>query len=298
MATQSQHYLRIAGEIAADVVNDENPQEWRRDRVRARIADTYLLLGRPDLADPYRAGVLESEATSLEAARAAMADAGAFDDRMKVVDELLARGSLDQIRTALETSAQLFDRFYDDQGRRSEAERRVRLAYDKLPIMIRIDLLTRLAESATAHGDPSKAREIIDAVRSAIDGGTWLPEDHVPLLARLATIRHRAGDEVGAQSVAADALALYDQRREEIGTVFRAEALRPLAEAYQAMGDAVNALHIYKRVLADGAENPNGRPRAMDLAATCCSMAVHGVEPDADAWALLRKIDDTLEAPW
>jgi hypothetical protein len=53
-----------------------------------------------------------------------------------------------------------------------------------------------------------------------------------------------------------------------------------------------------RRFVEEGVENPNSRPRAEDLSATCRSMALHAVEPDADLWKRMRQIGDGLGPPW
>jgi len=80
--------------------------------------------------------------------------------------------------------------------------------------------------------------------------------------------------------------------------IYRAGALRPLAEAYQSMGDTAAALTVFKKAVEEGVENPNSRPRVEDLSATCRSMALSGVEPDADLWARLREVFTGLGQPW
>jgi hypothetical protein len=64
------------------------------------------------------------------------------------------------------------------------------------------------------------------------------------------------------------------------------------------MGNTAAALSVYAKVIEAGVENPNSRPRAEDLAATCCSMAVHAVEPDPRLWSRIRSIRDGLGDPW
>jgi hypothetical protein len=64
------------------------------------------------------------------------------------------------------------------------------------------------------------------------------------------------------------------------------------------MGDTAAALAVYKQAVEAGMENPNSRPRAEDLAATCCSMAVHAVQPDAELFARIREICAGLSDPW
>lgn len=80
--------------------------------------------------------------------------------------------------------------------------------------------------------------------------------------------------------------------------IYRAGALRPVAEAYQSMGDATGALATSKRVVEEGVANPNSRPRADDVCATCVSMAVHGIGPDAELLARLEQIINELGTPW
>jgi len=80
--------------------------------------------------------------------------------------------------------------------------------------------------------------------------------------------------------------------------MFRAGALRPVAEAYHALGDAKTALAIYRIAVDDGAENPNARPRAEDLTETCISMAVRGVQPDERLLTRIRQIEAGLREPW
>jgi hypothetical protein len=71
-----------------------------------------------------------------------------------------------------------------------------------------------------------------------------------------------------------------------------------VAEAYAAMGDRAAALAVYREAIAAGVGNPNSRPRAEDLAATCTSMARADIEPDDALWARIRTIRDGLGDPW
>ena len=131
-----------------------------------------------------------------------------------------------------------------------------------------------------------------------LDGATWKPELRIPVMARLAVLRHRAGDEGGAREDADAALAFFEAERNQIFDYKRAETLIPLAEAFRSLGDAPAAHGIYAKAVEEGALNPNRRPRADDLTATCCSMALHAVEPDAKLRARLLEIRSGLEGPW
>ena len=83
-----------------------------------------------------------------------------------------------------------------------------------------------------------------------------------------------------------------------IVNIYRAQCLRSIAEAWHALGDQPRALAAYARAAEAGVENPNSRPRADDLAATCCSLATNNCEPDTALWKRLEAIRDGLGDPW
>jgi len=211
---------------------------------------------------------------------------------------MVALGNMDITRNALESSVTLFGRFYDDVERRGQVERKVKQSWDKLPIFLRIELLMTMARAAIDHGDLPEALALTDEAQTIFDGAVWPLHAALPLRARLAALRHQAGDPQRARAQADETLALYDQHGETIESTFRARAIRPLAEAYQTMGDADQARVVYGRTLEAGAVNANSRPRSIDLSATCSSMAVHGVEPDDGLWARILRIREELGPPW
>jgi hypothetical protein len=131
-----------------------------------------------------------------------------------------------------------------------------------------------------------------------IESGRWMPDDKVTLLGRTARVRGLAGDTERARAAADAAMELFGAERQKIVNIDRAAALRPVAEAYQAIGDAAAALGVYKKAVEEGVENPNSRPRAQDLSATCCSMALRGLEPDAELWDRIHHIREGLGEPW
>src|SRR5262249_42652516 len=102
----------------------------------------------------------------------------------------------------------------------------------------------------------------------------------------------------GARRELADTRALFDAERAKIVDIYRAGALRKVAEAACAMDDAGTASTLYERALEEGVVNPNSRPRADDLVATCTSMAVRAVEPNARLRARTHEICDKLGNPW
>ncbi|MFO0984302.1 MAG: hypothetical protein U1E76_21695 [Planctomycetota bacterium] len=298
-AGDAPHYLDLAGKIAESPECD-SPQDWRRDRIRVKIAGTLVWLGQIEKAAAFEVGLVNSEVGKVQAVKAMLIDAAAFDEQMAELERVVATENFDQVQNALATCAQLFNRFYDDAGRRARVEQAIRASWtkSKLPISVRFDSLIELAGFALGHHDAGKALDLAHDAELMIAGSKWLPENQIPLMARLAGLRCRAGDAAAARREADAALQLFDASRDRIVDIARAGALRPVAEAYQVMGDTAAALAVYRRAVEEGARNPNARPRAEDLCATCCSMALLGVEPDARLHARMLQIHGALGQPW
>lgn len=299
-------YLVLASGIA------DREAEWRRDRIRMKIARVHARLG--EVAEARRiAGTLpDSESGKIDEARiagaaappsgadeAAMAaEAAAFDLDVESLDRILASQLFDPARHALDAFVALHARHYPNQVRRDLVEARIRGGWRLLPVDLRIDLLLRIAENARAAGDAAASRRLVaDAVAMA-EGGSWIAEHEVPLLGRLSHASQHAGSPEEARRLAAKAIEVFDARRETIFDIYRAAALRPVAEAYAAMGDAEAARLVYRRAIEEGVGNPNARPRAIDLSATCVSMATSGVLPDEATAARLLEIRSLLGDPW
>lgn len=302
-----QAYLDEAERIAGDAPRDdgtatgdsiEGTQEWRRDRVRAAIARTYILLGKDERAARVALGVVDSEVGAIHGEKARHGAPESFEEQIRELDALVATGSFDPQRAALNAYVELFQRNYDDVARRQLVEEKIPLAWAKLPLDVRVQAELQLAAHAIARADSPKATAILDEAQRMLDAVKWDAEFHVPLVARLATARYRAGDRERARTQADSALAAYARDRLNIVNMYRAGVLRPLAEAYAAMGDAAQARQVYADALEEGVLNPNSRPRAEDLATTATSMAVHGVEPDLALRTRMQAIRSKLGAPW
>ena len=225
-------------------------------------------------------------------------DDDAFAGVLAMLDETLKSGSFDQVRSALVTCTKLYDRYYANESRRAEIEERTANANRSVPLDIHISTLLDMAEYAIGHRDQPKGLELVDKARSVIDGMTWAAEDKVKVEARLAKVRFLSGDERRARTEADNALGLFDKERTTIFDIYRAGALRPLAAARHAMGDHEHARQLYLRVIDEGNVNPNSRPRADDLAATCLSMIRNNYEPTPEMWEKLRKSNEALGYPW
>ncbi|HTF88039.1 MAG TPA: hypothetical protein VK843_06485 [Planctomycetota bacterium] len=301
----ARHCIDLARKVAdtteAGDAEGESSQTWRRDRIRAGIARACLVLGESKQAAELEAGLAGSEVGSLHAAKAKLQGADApetLDARLLELDPVLATGDFDQLRDALGVCASLFDRFYADAERRTRAQEKIVSSWTKLPAQVRIELMFELTGIALDHADRSLALTLVDDTQRLVEGSRWLPEDQIPLAAKLAGLRQRAGGETQARTELAAALAAFDAHRQRIVDIRRAAVLRSIAEAYQSMGDTAAALELYARAVEEGIANPNSRPRAEDLAATCCSMAQHAIAPGPQLWSRLREIHQGLKSPW
>jgi hypothetical protein len=279
-------------------LEQQGDQAWRRDRLRAKLARVYLLLDQGQRAASFAAGIESSEFGPVAVTAARLLDEAEFEKAVAAQTPAIELGDFEQMRGTMYMFAELFGRFYDDPERRAQSEEQVRLSWRKLPLDLRIDFLLKLADHALAHGDQPKALQLVDEAQSFTEGVDWLPRHLVPLLGRLSGYRFRAGDTARAEREADNALALYLEKREQLPDIFRAETLVPIAESYQVMGATDDALKVYRLAIEEGGTNPNARPRAEDLAATCCSMARHEVEPDEALWERIAELREGLVAPW
>ncbi len=281
----------------ADAVS-EQAEDWRKDRIRARIVQVQALLGQAEKAAVYQAGVVPREMGKVAARKAGLGGEENFDEAMQSLDALLAAGDFDRMCTALDGCARLYNRFYNDATRRALVETRIGSSLEKMPPNLRIDELLAMAGSALKHADSATALRWVDEAQSLMDGARWSAEDRVPVAAHVIKARFLAGDKQKARKDADALRVLYAAHRRQIIDIFRARTLCPLAEAYQAMGASDTARQLYRQAVDEGAVNPNARPRAEALAATCCSMALSGVEPDAALEARLDEVRNGLREPW
>jgi tetratricopeptide (TPR) repeat protein len=297
-ADEAPNYLELAQKVAESWMKDDTFQQWHVDRIKASMSRAYLAMGETQQAARYETGTADSEAEKVEVFKASLLTDDAFDHELDLIDNAIRPGNFDMTKSALKTCTQLYKSFYENADRRSLLESKVRASWEKLPLQLRIELLMDLTEAALAHQDRSKALALVGESRTLLETAPWHPEDHITLLAKLAALRHRAGESQAAKDDAAEALARFDAERVKIENFNRAKILRPLAEAYQSMGDRETSLRLYKRAIEEGSVNQNARPRAQDLSATCCSMAVHAIEPDTGLHQRILQLRDGLGDPW
>lgn len=290
--------LDRAAEIAKDYVDDIDFQQWRVDRIRAKIARTYMILGENERAAEFAHALADSEWTEVAEAQAELLDRDAFDAQMASIDAILVNANFEQIVGAIKACTRLYDRFYTDAECREIIEQRIERASVKLPVNARIGTLGAFAQAALDHADPETARDHLDEAHALIDARQWLPDAFLIMTSRLATLRHRAGDEDEARRCQDEALARFESEREQVIDIDRADALLRAAEAYLAFGDRKAAHDVYGEAVEASVVNPNSRPRAEDLTEVCVSMATHACEPSKQLRARMQQIADDLGHPW
>ncbi|MBL8749818.1 MAG: hypothetical protein JNK78_11705 [Planctomycetes bacterium] len=304
---RAQEYLSYADQLAMDVGNDPNPQSWRRDTIRLKIARAYQFLDEPAKAAEFARG---TEATSglaydpvLASTAASLADkveASALDADLERIDEVLIGEASGQAYNALVTCTRLYDRFFADADRRAAIEKRIRIGNSKLPPNLRLAAYIEVGDIAARKGDEAKpvALAAYRQARDFYEATEWTPEAAISFVPRLASLRHRVGESDGARDDLEQALVRYRDLRAGFRSTTRAEILRPFAEAFHTLGLDARSADIWALVIEEGVENPNSRPRSEDIVGTCLAMAKCRYEPTAELSARLREVVDGLGDPW
>jgi hypothetical protein len=290
---EAERYLAQAAEVAA-WPEAEIKQAWRRDRIRAKIASVYLLLGRAAEAAPFRADLEASQREAVEEVQAELIGNEEFQAWFRRVNALFASDDFDQTSAGLTALTRAYGRFYANEERRDLLEETIRGAWTKVPAQLHFDVAFSLAHEALGNGDEEKARNLAEEASQAFAETNLDPRASITIAAGLVDLRYRAGDVERARREADATLATFQEERERIVDVFRAELLIPLAEAYAAMGARETAVAVYDLAIAEGLVNVNSRPRVEDLGLACRSMAKHAVEPSEASWEILREIAPTL----
>jgi tetratricopeptide (TPR) repeat protein len=219
-------------------------------------------------------------------------------DRLEGVDTVVLNGGFEEIKSTLTACAKLFEQFYEQTELRDAIQNKITSSWAKLPLQVRVEILMSMSESALKVKGNAKALELVTLAQQQFTIGQWLPESEVAFIGELAKLRARAGDIERARRELEAGLKKYDEAEAKIVDIYRATALRPVAEAWFVIGDRTKAAALYARALEAGMQNPNSRPRADDLSATACSMAVIGFQPDAAQFDRMRKILAGLGDPW
>jgi hypothetical protein len=286
------HYIELAKDYP------EETTDWRRDRIKVTIAKAHTWLGEKQKASDMETGVEDSETGKVAGVKAMVAGEDTFNKQLEDLKAVLKIGDFSASQNALWSLTSLFDRYYENEERRSAVEKMIREEWKAVPKLVRFDLLEEMTKIALKHAGQEKAKELVDQMHYLVSSNRWSFEHQIPMVARVLKLRHKAGDVEGVREEAEAILDRYETDKKLIPKVFRAESLRPMAEAFHKMGQRELADSIYRLVIEEGANNPNSRPKSVDLSETCCSMALNKYEPDAELWARLREINEGLGDPW
>ena len=293
-----QETLSTITQLAEQAGQGGSAQRWRSDRIRAKLAQVYVRLGRDEEVARHISGIDDAEVGRVTATQAEQLPASDLDNELARLSSVIDGGVFDQVRGGMATGVRLFDRFYDD----AQARHKIRATLDpgapSVSRQVWIDVLHELAGMATAHEDSSQAIHLLDEAAALADEVEWLPEHRVAMLGRMAELRHLAGDTERAQALTSAALSLFARERDKIVDIYRSETLLPVAEALAVMGQRSAAMTVYGNALLEGTRNPNGRPQVEDLVTICCSMALRGFDPDPAFMQRITAAVGALSAPW
>lgn len=299
------HYLldqddaeHVAYFLQQALLHSKDPnQGWRHARVKARVAEARVRMGEPASAE----GLNESDDAEAQgrrlAAEAALASEEDFDRLVAGLDSLVTSEGYDAILAALNGYADLYRRFYTNPQRRGLMLAKSRVAWRNMPALKRFEMLLLFADAALEHDDRANAKRLIDEADGVRRSYSWAVDNELPLRAELSGYRFALGDADAARALLDEAVALADDKLNGLQNFNRADALRPVAQGYATLGDLQTAHRLYRRVVELGAINPNLRPRISDFTATCVSMAVYGIEPDAELCNTLKEIVTGLSNP-
>ncbi len=275
-----------------------NETDWQRERIVIETAKIYLQLGDSAKVSTLLEGATQAELGKLETARTAIVLESQLDNQADMFDKAIATMNFDLARGAIEGYLVWLDRVSEDEIRTTRALKAIDDALLGLPL----DLQVRYGVDLADHLNKNLKRDLailkLDKATEIFSATTFLPEDVAPLGAMLARARIRMGDEQSARLILQRLYSEYSTRREGIVNLRRATSLRAMAEGFCELGDSDDAIACYNLALEEGTINPNARPRAEDLGATCISMAEYGISLTPELKNRIDTIRSSLTYPW
>ena len=281
-----------AMEVAANEI------DWRRERIVIETAKLYLQLGDSTKASALVEGATQAELGKIEAARTAIMLESQLDLQADMFDKALATKNFDLARGGIDGYLAWLDRVSEDEIRTTRALKAIDDALPGLPFDLQVKYGIDLADHLHKNLKRDLAILKLDKATEIFSATTFLPEDVAPLGAMIARARIRMGDEQSARVLLQRFYKEHSTRREGIVNLRRATSLRALAEGFCELGDRDDAIACYTWALEEGTINPNARPRAEDLGATCISMAEYGISPTPDLMHRIDTIRNSLTDPW
>ena len=287
--------LRLAKRAQAALPTDSS---WSRERAAMETAIAFELAGDPAKSAELLPLVAESDRGRVRAAAIPALAADALPAEADAFDRAIATKDLDMVRSAIVGWTALLRRWSADDALRARAVQALDAAIAGLPVDLRIDGNLALARTLRELGRADDAKVRLDAAIAAFASAELLPEDVAPIGAMVAEGRIAAGDRAGAEAELRRLRERFDALRPEIMTTRLARSLRSLGAAWAALGDPAMARQAFRDALDAGLVNPNGRPRAEDLVATCIAMATSGTTPDPFTAQRIEEVRTQLGEPW
>ena len=275
-----------------------NETDWQRERIVIETAKIYLQLGDSAKASTLLEGATQAELGKLEAARTAIVLESQLDNQADMFDKAIATKNFDLARGGIDGYLVWLDRVSQDEIRITRALKAIDDALLELPLDLQVKYGIDLADHLHKNLKRDLAILKLDKATEIFSATTFLPEDVAPLGAMLARARIRMGDEQSARLILQRLYSEYSTRREGIVNLRRATSLRALAEGFCELGDRDDAIACYTLALEEGTINPNARPRAEDLGATCISMAEYGIALTPELKNRIDTIRSSLTYPW
>ncbi len=289
---EAERYLSLAAS------NLNETEEWRRDEVQAMMAVTWQALGQEAKAKALTGQSTESGGEASNSAVILLDPEASFEEQVKKLKTFSDSGDFAVQTAVLALYVQLLADHFSDVERRSVLVEGIKASWEKQPIPQRIDTLIRMSQIAVSHNCLDVALEWIGDGQAYLDNRQWPLEYQLALASQLAVGWFRAGDPERGHSLLKETDHLYQSREQEIVDIDRAGVLRSIAEAYQSQGRTEQAIAVYQQALEAGMVNPNSRPRAEDLTATCVSMVLSQMPPNETLTARMMEIVKGLGNPW
>lgn len=296
LPTMVEKYTRLSKAHAAMA-----EQNWHRETIALNIAKARMVMGDLGAGKEFIENSTEHIHDGvIEVFQAETDEDQSYEYLSKRFDLMLKSGRMEPIINGAVGYAALYKRVYKDEPKRKAIEEKVEKAYAVMDGRRLIELYCMLAEAAASHGDKANALRFVDACEKKMPEMNWPTSQEYEFVTwgLILETRYKVGDKQGAFEKLDAITERATNNIENVVNIWRADTLRPLAEAYSVMGKTDRALEIYEQAIERGTDNPNSWPRANDLGKTCVSMALHGVKPTDKLAARIRTIAEELGAPW
>lgn len=294
---QAEAWLAKAESAAVECL-EVGEQAWRKDRILAKIASCRIAMGAPMEALALEEKGDPSEVIAVHVARAKSLPLAELNTWLTAAKTTIASGGFEGRQAVMQSGVELLKRSYGEPEVRQQLIDLVALAAAQLPLPLQLELERGLAEAAASHGQPELAKQHAVKASEMALAAAVTADMRLPLVGEVANWAARLGASELARDTIEAGLAGYEHERASVMNIDRADCLRSMAAALVTLGDQQAATLLFWRVVEEGAENPNARPRAEDLVLTLTAMARVGFQPEPKLMERLTAINKALASPW